>query len=325
MHIITPLQRDGDTKMPFVKLDTGILDSTLWVERECREVFITALLLAEPYELLHELPQIAVRNLELTGFMVPPGWYGFVDAAGVGIVRRSLVAPELGMMALEQLGSPDPESRSTDFEGRRLVRVAGGFIVLNFMKYRDRDYTSAERSKRYRERHKQLNKPQIPSHRDPPVRDRDITQAEVILRGRGNTNPSSSSLRSDDVPPVSSSSVLEKQNQIPTPVNSSTWGSRLNVPQLPDDWAEFCRQERPDLDPAAVFESFRDHWRAAAGSRGVKADWLATWRNWVRKETRKPGTDDLQPGAREYLRRHSASDAAAAANITDQEATDEPY
>ena len=140
--------------MAFVKLDTGILDSTLWIERECREVFITALLLAEPYELRQPTEQYEVRRLEKTGFVIPPGWYGLVNAAGVGIVRRALVDPEPGMVALERLGSPDPESRSQDFEGRRLIRVDGGFIVLNFMKYRDRDYTGAERAKRYRERQK---------------------------------------------------------------------------------------------------------------------------------------------------------------------------
>ena len=49
--------------MPFVKLDCGMLDSTLWFEREAREVFITALLMAEPIELTSDTPQIAVRAL----------------------------------------------------------------------------------------------------------------------------------------------------------------------------------------------------------------------------------------------------------------------
>lgn len=34
----------------------------------------------------------------------------------------------------------------------------------------------------------------------------------------------------------------------------------------------------------AVFESFRDYWRAAPGAKGVKSDWAATWRNWCRRE-----------------------------------------
>jgi hypothetical protein len=141
--------------MAFVKLDTNILNSTLWFERVCREVFITALLMAEPHETERELEQLEVRSLAPTGWKVPPGWYGFVPAAGIGIIRRAMIDDEeAGMTALEKLGSPEEGSRTADFDGRRLVRVNGGFIVLNYMKYRDRDHSAAERSRRYRERKK---------------------------------------------------------------------------------------------------------------------------------------------------------------------------
>lgn len=159
--------------MAFVKLDTGILNSTLWVERECREVFITALLMAEPKEFEHPVEAIEVRSLSHTGWSAPPGWYGFIEAAGVGIVRRAMVDQETGLSALEKLGSIDPESRSKDYDGRRLVRVDGGYLVLNFMKYRDRDHTSAVRSQRYRDRQKAM------SRRDDTPSPSDITQAEA--------------------------------------------------------------------------------------------------------------------------------------------------
>ena len=157
--------------MPFVKLDCGILNSTLWFEREAREVFITALLMAEPFETQDPIPQIAIGSLEFTGWSVPPGWYGFVPAASVGIIHRAKVEEAAGFEALKRLGDPEDGSRSKDFEGRRLVRVDGGFIVLNFMKYRDRDYTAAERSRRYRLR--------VASRRDDTASHRNITQAEV--------------------------------------------------------------------------------------------------------------------------------------------------
>jgi len=35
-------------------------------------------------------------------------------------------------------------------------------------------------------------------------------------------------------------------------------------------------------DVAKVFEDFRDYWVSQAGPRGVKLDWPATWRRWVR-------------------------------------------
>jgi len=45
------------------------------------------------------------------------------------------------------------------------------------------------------------------------------------------------------------------------------------------DWAT---QERPDLDVRQVAEQFKDYWIAQGGQKGVKLDWDATWRNWVR-------------------------------------------
>jgi hypothetical protein len=106
--------------------------------------------MAEPFELVEPANQIEVRTLDNTEFVVPPGWYGFVPAAGSGIVRRALVELEEGYKALEKLGSADEESRNKDFEGRRLVRINHGYLILNFIKYREKDHTAAERMRRYR-------------------------------------------------------------------------------------------------------------------------------------------------------------------------------
>ena len=138
--------------MAYVKLDTGILDSTLWANRDERDMFVTSLLLAEPKEITEPTEQIEVDRIEPTGFVVPPGWYGFVPAAGIGIARRALVAVQDGIEALRRLGSPDPESRTAAHDGRRMVRVDGGYLILNFMAYRDKDHTAAARARRYRER-----------------------------------------------------------------------------------------------------------------------------------------------------------------------------
>lgn len=60
-------------------------------------------------------------------------------------------------------------------------------------------------------------------------------------------------------------------------------GSRLSQDFIfPSDWLVFCKQERPDLQPVQTFEKFKDYWIAQAGQKGVKLDWFATWRNWVR-------------------------------------------
>ena len=53
---------------------------------------------------------------------------------------------------------------------------------------------------------------------------------------------------------------------------------------LPDDWKTWAEGARPDVDVLTVADSFRDYWVAKPGKDGRKADWLATWRNWVRNQ-----------------------------------------
>lgn len=142
--------------MGYVLLDDRILSSTLWLDRTAREVFITALLMARPFVLDDPAAQLQVRSIAPTGWTVPPGSYGFVAAAGPGIVQHAAVPMEEGLAALERLCSPDSESRSRDFDGRRMARIDGGYVVLNFAKYRRTDRTNAARQARHRSKHEPL-------------------------------------------------------------------------------------------------------------------------------------------------------------------------
>lgn len=162
--------------MAFVKLDCGMLDSTIWVDREARELFVTALLMATPHEIREPMETIQVDSLEPGGYTVPVGWYGFVHAAGTGIIARAGMDKEDGIEALGRLSSPEDESRTPDHGGRRMVRVNGGYVVLNFDKYRQKDHTGAERSKRYRERKQEESRVTKVTSRVTP---RSVTQAEV--------------------------------------------------------------------------------------------------------------------------------------------------
>jgi len=77
----------------------------------------------------------------------------------------------------------------------------------------------------------------------------------------------------------------EKERETEVEKKRGTKGSRLSTDfELPDSWTEFCQSERPDLNPRKVFDSFKDYWVAKAGAAGVKLDWTATWRNWVRNQ-----------------------------------------
>jgi uncharacterized protein YdaU (DUF1376 family) len=67
------------------------------------------------------------------------------------------------------------------------------------------------------------------------------------------------------------------------PIEKNKRGSRLS-PDLsfPDEWFDFLVKERPELNAQQTFAKFMDYWIAQAGQKGVKLDWFATWRNWVR-------------------------------------------
>ena len=85
-------------------------------------------------------------------------------------------------------------------------------------------------------------------------------------------------------------------------------GSRLDPNfLLPEEWCSFCIKTRPELSAFDVWEQFRDYWIAQPGQKGVKTDWEATWRNWVRRQnapkvapadiarTTVPGTKERDP------------------------------
>lgn len=50
---------------------------------------------------------------------------------------------------------------------------------------------------------------------------------------------------------------------------------------LSDDWKIFCHNNRPDLNPEEIFSQFKDYWLSNGDK---KADWFATWRNWIRRQ-----------------------------------------
>jgi uncharacterized protein YdaU (DUF1376 family) len=78
-------------------------------------------------------------------------------------------------------------------------------------------------------------------------------------------------------------------------------GTRICVETLPDDWRLFALDAKHP-SPDREFQVFRDYWIAQPGQRGVKADWLATWRNWIRKAVSELGTGP--PGGRRPMIDH---------------------
>lgn len=70
---------------------------------------------------------------------------------------------------------------------------------------------------------------------------------------------------------------------------ASSAGAGTRLPdgwKLPKSWGDWALEQRPDMTPADVrreADCFADYWHAVPGAKGRKADWLGTWRNWIRR------------------------------------------
>lgn len=119
--------------MPYVKIDTSILESTVWREsHQTLRVWMTLLAMKNPH--------------------------GEVRSSIPGLADRARVTLAECETALGRFLSPDPYSRTKDFEGRRIQEIDGGWYVINHDKYRELDdpderkAKAAERARRYRGR-----------------------------------------------------------------------------------------------------------------------------------------------------------------------------
>ena len=90
-----------------------------------------------------------------------------------------------------------------------------------------------------------------------------------------------------------------------TKVSFKKTGSRISDDFVPSEEShEFCASQRPDLIFTDTLEGFRDYWKSAAGAKGLKLDWNATFRNWVRNQ--RPQNRQGAPQAMSFQERAAA-------------------
>ena len=119
-----------------------------------------------------------------------------------------------------------------------------------------------------------------------PRADKEIKQykefAEAGKRGaakRWGTPPNGEAISPPNATPI----ATNNHKPITNNQEKKTLGKRLASDfSFPKEWEDFCQQTRPELSPVKTFDQFKDYWIAQAGQKGVKLDWFATWRNWVR-------------------------------------------
>ena len=97
----------------YTKLFGSIIASTIWREPDhVRLVWITMLAAANQH--------------------------GVVEASVPGLADFARVTVDQCRDALRVLSAPDPDSRTSDHEGRRIEMIEGGFKLLNHAKYRSK-------------------------------------------------------------------------------------------------------------------------------------------------------------------------------------------
>jgi uncharacterized protein YdaU (DUF1376 family) len=84
-----------------------------------------------------------------------------------------------------------------------------------------------------------------------------------------------------------------KPEPYPEPLKREAKASPKKGTRLPDNWVlpkEFGEWAISEGWPESSIREqaliFKDYWIGLSGQRAVKQDWLATWRNWMRKNTK---------------------------------------
>ena len=194
-----------------------------------------------------------IAHADPTG-LVDKHWRAISEECGIDVDRVKA--------AIARLEAPDPESRSPEENGRRLMPIdehrAWGWRIVNHAKYRairdeeDRRRQNREAQERWRNRHKQ-SKPRKPKSAESE------SESESDAEASRHDNSTSKRVRS-----------------------AEQRGMRLS-----DDWKPSTEDRafasdlglNPDQEAAA----FRDYWTALPGARGRKLDWSKTFRNRCRE------------------------------------------
>lgn len=106
---------------------------------------------------------------------------------------------------------------------------------------------------------------------------------EKVTESVTKRNEASQSNASQKVPISTSKNLKESKRQ--------NRGTRISP-----DWSlseaerSFAKQEGfSDWEIQREAQKFRDYWTACAGAKGVKLDWTATWRQWIRSGAERAG------------------------------------
>jgi hypothetical protein len=105
----------------------------------------------------------------------------------------------------------------------------------------------------------------------------------------GHVNPQVNGMSRDMSTDTSGPYIERREEEINPPHPSGASPPRKRGTRIPGDFAvtpemaAWAQENVPYVNGRAETERFTDYWRAKAGRDACKLDWIATWRNWMRR------------------------------------------
>ena len=142
------------------------------------------------------------------------------------------------------------------------------------------------------DKHQKINRPSKPRFPQYNAENCTLTEGSLPEQGTGNREqgtgkdtPFSPPHEAEAAESASAELATVAADAAPATANTS----KARGTRLPDGWqpdqalADWTRANAPAAANALEVERFRDYWAAQPGTKGRKADWAATWRNWARR------------------------------------------
>lgn len=165
---------------------------------------------------------------------------------------------------------PPPSAADVLVNAGLWERESSGFVFRNWHEYQpSRQDVDAERAAS-RERMREIR-----ARRKQPKPQKDAEEPDMF--GRTGANGSESVRNPDPTRPDPTPTSKE--------VGGASRGSRVTDPfPISDEMRTWGKDETPlvDLDKKTI--EFVDYWAALPGQKGIKSDWLRTWKNGMRKQ-----------------------------------------
>lgn len=256
----------------FVKVYEKILDSSIWGQSsDTRIVWITML---------------AMSDAE-----------GYVSASIGGISRRAAVSLEAAQVAIQYLESPDEESPEDEYEGRRIERVPGGWVILKRTEYRDKQTQAQQRTAERVRNHRraksaQRNAPCIPDSScngevtpcnaaKRPVTPEKEKEEEKERENISPPTEDNARAREAEAEPALEPSLVPETDHLPAQVVADAWNAMASECGLPP-----CQgihgKRRTALAARWKEKRWRDGWRSALdrlrGIRWIRGDNQRGWK-----------------------------------------------